>query len=122
MLIFCPVDDAERVALVERRFDGPELYAQERIAWDDTGADEDALWVVAEVDDAILLGYEDPDGPALGYRPFTLPGDFVNSLRWRAVPEAEVDAARRAEAVDLQDRRDRAREEALRNGRRLGLG
>lgn len=121
MEVFFPVDEKERDALLQGRFEGSELYGQECIAWDATGADDDALWVAAQVDNRVARKYEDPDGRYMGYRPFTLPRDLLNTLVWRAVETSEVAAARQAEHDSIQAARDQARAEALENGRRLGL-
>ena len=71
MKFFCPTDEEQREALLEGRFDGAELYGQERIAWDDAGVDEDALWVAAEVDATWREGMRTPTGStwAIGRSP-----------------------------------------------------
>ena len=121
MEIFLATDEEQREALLQGRFEGAELYAQERIAWDATGVYDDALWVAAHIDDGVATRHEDADGKYMGYRPFTLPRDLVNALAWRAVEAAEVAAARQAEHDAIQAAREQARAEALENGRRLGL-
>lgn len=119
--VFIPVDEKERAALLHGRFEGAELYGLEHMAWDATGAQDEALWVAAQVDDRVARRTEDPDGKYMGYRLFKLPRDVVNTLAWRTVDASELVAARQAEDDSIQAARDQARADAVQNGRRLGL-
>ncbi len=106
--VFFPVSEEERDALLRGDLEWPELSGQERIAWDSTGVDEDAVWVAAEVDDPVAEGHEDPNGSYLGYRLFTFPRDRLKNFSWRVVGAHEVTAARQAEAEAAEASRRRA--------------
>ena len=66
---------------------GQNSRGKDRLASDPAGVDDDAVWVAAEVDKQVAESHEDPDGPYLGYRPFTFPRDRLNNFSWRVVGE-----------------------------------
>jgi hypothetical protein len=94
--LFFALSEDERDTLIRGEFTHPELMGQDRIEWDNSGADEDALWLAAELADDVAQRHEDADSRYLGYRPFVLPRDVLNGLAYRAVSPAEIAAAAKA--------------------------
>ena len=94
MELFFPVHDYERDALFANRWDAAELAGLDRLEWDMSGADEDAIWVATELPEAAAAPFEDRNEISAVVRTFVLPPDVLNTLRWREVRSAEVEAAR----------------------------
>jgi hypothetical protein len=109
--VFFPVTEEERDALVAGTFRGAALYGLERIAWEETGAEHDAIWVAAEVDDGLAERHEDPESRHLGHRAFTFRGELLNAFDWRVVDADEVAEARSGDTARTNvagERGDRA--------------
>jgi hypothetical protein len=66
MELFFPVWDHERDALMEHRFDRPRLAGMDQVEFENSGADEDSIWVAAEVPEAEAVCQEEPDSNFLG--------------------------------------------------------
>lgn len=90
MELFFPVWDHERDALMRHAFLGAELAGMDRIEFENSGADEDAVWVSADLPDSDVAKYEGTDSEYLGYRSFVVPNEVLNTLTWREVPRPEV--------------------------------